>query len=64
MSIEVNDGQVSDEKILTEIFNEHYINIIEQFSGTKPSLNLLLDETTVRKIIHTCRDHPSVIVIK
>ena len=29
--IEVNDGLVS------EIFNEHYINIVEKSSGTKPS---------------------------
>ena len=35
--IEVNDGLVSDEKILKEIFNEHYINIVEKSSGTKPS---------------------------
>ena len=27
----------SDKKILTEIFNDHYINIVEKSSGTKPS---------------------------
>ena len=35
--IEINDELVSDEKILTEIFNEHYINIAEKSSGAKPS---------------------------
>ena len=69
ISIEVNNELVSDEKILTESFSEHYINIVEKSSGTKPSslgdsINSLLDETTVRKIIDTYRDHPSVIAIK
>ena len=56
-------------KILTEIFNERYINIVEKFSGTKPSslgdsANPLLDETTIGKIIDTYRDHPSIIAMK
>ena len=33
ISIEVNDELVSGEKILTEIFDEHYINIVEKSSG-------------------------------
>ena len=69
ISIEVDDELLSHEKILTEIFNEHYINIVEKASGTKPSslgdsANPLLDETTVGKIIDTYRDHPSAIAIK
>ena len=69
ISTEVNNELVSDEKIFTEIFNEHYVNIVEKPSDTKPSslgdsANPLLDETTVRKIIDTYRDHPSVIAIK
>ena len=69
VSIGVNDELVSDEKVLTEIFNEHYINIVEKSSGTKPSslgdsTNRLLGETTVGKIIDTYRDHPSIITIK
>ena len=55
-SIEVNDELVSDEKILTEIFNNHYINKVDKSSGTKPSslgdsANPLLAQTTVGKII-------------
>ena len=72
ISIEINDELVSDEKVLTEIFNEHYINIVdivEKSSCTKPSSlgdseNPLLDEATVRKIIDTYQDHSSVIAIK
>ena len=70
ISIEVNDELVNDEKILAEIFNEHYINIVERSSSTKPSslgdsTNLyLIKQATVEKIINTYRDHPSVIAIK
>ena len=69
ISIKVNDELVSDKKILTEIFNEYFINIAEKFSGTKPSslgdsANPLPDEATVGKIIDTYRDHPSVIAVK
>ena len=69
ISIEVNDEVISHEKVLTEFFNEHYINIVEKYSGTKPSswgdsANLLLDETTVRNIIDTYRYYPDVITIK
>ena len=56
ISIEINDELVSVKTILTEIFHEHYINIVEKSSGTKPSslgdfANSLLDETTLGKII-------------
>ena len=69
INIEINYELVSDEKILTDIFNEHYINIVEKSSGIKPnslgdSSNPLLDETTVESIIETYKNHPSVIAIK
>ena len=58
ISIEVNDELVSNEKIVAEVFNEHYINIVEKSYGTKPSslgdsANHVLDEITVGKIIDT-----------
>ena len=35
-----NNSIVTDEKILTSIFNDHYINIVEKTTGVKPfSLN-------------------------
>ena len=69
VNVEVSDELVSDEKILTEVFNKHYIKIIEKSSDTKPfslgdSTNPLFDKTTVGKIIDTYRNHPSVITIK
>ena len=69
ISIEVNDELVSDKKIFTKIFNEHYIDIVEKSSGTKPSslgnsANPLLDRTMVGKVIDTYQDHPSVMAIK
>ena len=69
MSIEVNNELLGGEKILTKIINQHYINIVEKSSGTKPSLlegstNPLLEETTVGKIIDTYQDHQSVMTTK
>ena len=69
ISIEINDELVSDEQILSDIFNKHYVKVVEKSSGTKPSSlgdsrNLLLDETMVGKVIDTYRDHPGVITIK
>ena len=68
ISIEISDELVSDEKVLTEIFNKHCINIKEKSSGTKPSslgdsTNRLLDEITVGQTIDTYRDDSSVIVL-
>ena len=56
-------------KILSDIFNKHYVKVVEKSSGTKPSSlgdsrNLLLDETMIGKVIDTYRDHPGVITIK
>ena len=69
MSIEVNNELLGGEKILTKIINQHYINIVEKSSGTKPSLlegstNPLLEEITVGKIIDTYQDHQSVMTTK
>ena len=55
ISIEVNDELVSDEKIVTQVFNAHYISIVVKSYGTSPSLlgdsaNPLLGETTVGRI--------------
>ena len=52
-----------------ELFNEHYINIVEKFSGKKPlSLGIFLnasqDEMTVEVIIFVYNNHPSIRKIK
>ena len=69
ISIEINDELVSDEQILSDIFNKNYVKVVEKSPGAKPSSlgdsrNLLLDETMIRKVIDTYRDHPGVITIK
>ena len=53
------------EKILVEMFNKHYMNIVEKTSGIAPknlgnSLDPKLDEKTIRQIIENYRNHPSI----
>ena len=52
-----------------ELFNQNYINIVENSSGKKPSslgdcLNTSQDELTVKEIISVYRNHPSIQKIK
>ena len=54
---------------ISNVFNEHYINIVEKSSGYKPvnieslfDLGSLKDEKpVVEKIIESYRNHPSII---
>ena len=60
---------IKDEKILVEMFNKHYINIVEETSRIAPKnlgnpLNPKLDEKTIRGIIENYRNHPNTIKIK
>ena len=55
VSINTNDF-IKDESVLVEMFNNHYINIVEKTSGVKPeglgdSSLLENDEETVNKIL-------------
>ena len=47
-----------------ELFNEHYINIVEKSSGKKPlsldSSDASQDEMTVKEIISVYSNHPSI----
>ena len=36
ISLVKNETLVTDDKELTEIFNDHYVNIVEKSSGKKP----------------------------
>ena len=52
-----------------ELFNQNYINIVENSSGKKPSslgdcLNASQDEITVKEIISVSNNHPSIQKIK
>ena len=60
---------IKDEKILVEMFNKHYINIVEETSRIAPKnlgnlLNPKLDEKTIRGIIENYQNHPNTIKIK
>ena len=60
---------IKDEKILVEMFNKRYINIVEKTSGIAQKnlgnpLNPKLDEKAIREVIENYRNHPSIIKIK
>ena len=64
VSIKTND-LIKDESVLVEIFNNHYITIVEKTSGIAPesfgdSSLPENDEETVHKILKHYENHPSV----
>ena len=68
VSIKTND-LIKDESVLVEIFNNHYITIVEKTSGIAPesfgdSSLSENDEETVNKIFKHYENHPSVSKIK
>ena len=57
---------ISDEKQLTKLFNSYYINIFEKSSGTK-TFETNFENTSVqsvRDIVNSYKNHPSIIAIK
>ena len=68
ISLQTKD-EIRDEKILVEMFNNHYINILEKSSGSAPksigdSSNPNNDKSTVLNIISAYKNHPTIIKIK
>ena len=68
ISIKAKD-EIRDEQVLVEMFNNHYINIVEKSSGNAPKsigdpLDPQQDSDTVQKIIQHYQNHPSIIRIK
>ena len=68
VSIKTNDC-IKDESVLVEMFNEHFINIVEKTSGIAPeslrdSSLPENDEETVNKILEHYENHTSVSKIK
>ena len=63
-----NDSLITDEKELTELFNEQYINIVEKSSGIKPSclsnIKEKNNEEIISSILKKYENHPSVAKIK
>ena len=69
ISVEKDGDLISNEKEIVELFNQNYINIVENSSGKKPSslgdcLNASQDELTVKEIISLYSNHPSIQKIK
>ena len=60
------DGIITKEKILVKNFNNHYINIAENCSDTKP--NVLVDHHSnfgnIVNIISEHKNHPNILKIK
>ena len=68
ISLVKNDAVITDDQELTEIFNDHYINLVEISSGKKPislanDTRISDDRQVVRLILEKYKDHPSVLVI-
>ena len=69
ITVEKDGDPISNEKEIVELFNQNYINIVENSSGKKPSslgdcLNASQDELTVKEIISLYSNHPSIQKIK
>ena len=56
-------------EILVEMFNSHYVNIVENFTGASSTIELVtpldsnLDRNTVEKILKHYENHLSIIGI-
>ena len=64
-----NGALIKEEKKLVELFNEHYINIVESTTGTAPTnlgnpMDPIEDGHTVDLIIEKFRDNPIIVKIK
>ena len=69
ISLVHNNQIVTDDSELTEIFNNHYINIVEKTSGQKPcnisdTVKYDDDRLLVKLILEKYKDHPSVLAIR
>ena len=67
-SLVKNETIVTDDKELTEIFNDHYVNIVEKSSGKKPislakDIGSSDDRQIVRLILDKYKNHSSVLAI-
>ena len=68
ISLIKNNAIVTEDKELTEIFNDHYINIVEKSSGVKPcSIADMVatddDRQIIRLILEKYKNHPSILAI-
>ena len=68
ISLVKNETIVTDDKELTEIFNDHYVNIVEKSNGKKPislakDTGFSDDRQIVRLILDKYKNHSSVLAI-
>ena len=68
ISLVKNDTVITNDQELTEIFNDHYVNIVEKSSGKKPvnlanDTGISGDRQIVRLILDKYKNHPSVLAI-
>ena len=67
--LEENGELISDESKLVEIFNNHYINIVETTMGVPPTSlgnpsDPSKDNDTVKEILENFKNHPCIIKIR
>ncbi len=68
ISLVKNDAVITDDQELTEILNDHYVNIVEKSSDRKPcslarDTGISDDRQIVRLILDKYKNHPSVLAI-
>ena len=68
ISLVMNDIIVTDDQELIEVFNDHYVNIVEKSSGKKPislakDTGISDDRQIVRLSLDEYKNHPSVLAI-
>ena len=68
ISIVKNDTIITDDQELSELFNEYYVNIVENTSGKKPcgvadTTDIDDDRHIVKLILEKYKNHPSVLAI-
>ena len=69
IAIENKGKIVTDKSKLVNLFNSHYVNIVEKTSGCPPEIegnpeNKTNDKATVQSIIRKYQTHPSILNIK
>ena len=68
IAIKCNKEIITDTTKLADIFNTHYVNIVEKSSGTPPNIkgnpeNSLEDSITLKNLFKEYQNHPSIISI-
>ena len=60
--LEENDDLIKDDKKISNLFNDFFVNIIERSTGKKPATSS--KDKSLEEIISTYKDHPSIKSIK